>query len=319
VIAPEDCLSAPWAGAFSIHLQVLSEREHFPELEKPMREHLCVGDDRTELFRRYLLHSKERAGPRAKQHLVLDDVADAGEDRLVEQHIRDLAMRECADLFQRGSRIPSIRHDVGSEVVLGPDVGAFYPFHGRCPDGNFAIRQVHHQTRWAGASVVAGNGFPFHRRCERTPQHEMDPHGKRVELEDEMFPPGEDVLDLFAAKPVDAYPAVPTDTGDSLPDKRPQLLRREMDGGAFHACVSLQGLRLPGHPLNLSLGDLRWHRGLEYSASAQGEFFHRRLATGALRLAAERRRDQLIVLPGARAGNLRALGRVGAGVVPICR
>ena len=318
MIAPEDFLSALRARAFPIHLQILSEREHFPELEKPMREHLCVGDDGTELLRRYLLHPKERAGSRAKEHLILDDIADAGENCLVEEHVRDLAMGECADLFQRRSRIPSIRHDVGGKVVARPYVSAFQPFHGCCPNGDFTIRQVHHETRRAGAAIVAGNGFPFHRSCERAPQHEMDPHGKRVELENEMFPPGEDVLYLFAAKPVDAYPAIPTDTGDSLPDERSQLLRREMDGGPFHASVSLQGLRLPEHPLNLSLGDLRWHRGLEYSASTQGEVFHRRLATRALRLAAECRRDQLIFLPGARAGDLRALGRVGARVVPIC-
>jgi hypothetical protein len=74
----------------------------------------------------------------------------------------------------------------------------------------------------------------------------MDAHGKRVELEHEMFPPGKDVLHSCSVKPIDAYPAIPADTGDALPDERPQLLCREMDGRAFHAAFSLQGLRPSG-------------------------------------------------------------------------
>lgn len=92
---------------------------------------------------------------------------------------------------------------------------------------------------------------------------------------------------------------------------------RWMDGPSQRS--RLQGLRPLEYPLNFTLGDLCRHRGLEYSASTQGEVFPRRLATRALRLAAERRRNQLIFLPAARAGHIRALGRVGAPVVPICR
>jgi hypothetical protein len=238
VIAPEDFPSASRTRALPVHIEALSEREHFPELEKPMREHLCVGDDGTELLRRYLLHSEERAGSRPEEHLILDDVADAGEDRLIQEHVCDLAMRECPDLFQRGSRIPSIRHDVGGKVVLGLYVVALYPFHRRRPDRNFTIRQVHHQPRRARAAIVAGDRLPFHRSRECAPQHEMDAHGKRVELEYEMFPPGKDVVHPFAMKPIDAYPAIPADTGDSLPDEWPELLRCEMDGRAFHAALA---------------------------------------------------------------------------------
>ena len=228
-------------------------------------------------------------------------------------------MRECADLFQRRSRIPTIRHDVSGEVVLGFDVIALYPFHRCRPDRDFTIGQIHHQPRRPVAPIVAGNGLPFHCGRERAPQHEMDAHGKRVELEDEMLSPGKDVLHSFALKAIDAYPAVPADTGDFLPDERPQLLGCKMDRRAFHAPFDLQGLRPPEHPLNFSLDDLRRHRGVEYSASTQGAVFHCRLSTRTLRLEAERRRNQLIFLPAARAGDVRALGRLGAGVVQICR
>jgi hypothetical protein len=51
VIAPEDFLSASWARAFPVYLEILSQREHLPKLEKPMGEHLGVGDDGAELFR----------------------------------------------------------------------------------------------------------------------------------------------------------------------------------------------------------------------------------------------------------------------------
>lgn len=200
-----------------------------------MREHLSVGDDRAEFLRRYLLHWEERAGARAEQHLILDDVADAGEDRLVEQHVGDLAMRECPELFQRRSRVPSLRHDVGGEVVLGPYVSALYPFHRRRPDRDFTVRHVHHQPSRPGAPVIAGDGFSFYRRRERAPQHEVDAHGKRVEVENEMLPPGEDVLHPLAVKPLDAYPAIPADTCDFFPDERPELLGREMDGRTFTA------------------------------------------------------------------------------------
>jgi hypothetical protein len=129
----------------------------------------------------------------------------------------------------------------------------------------------------------------------------MDAHGKRVELENEMFPPGKNVRYPLSVKPIDADPAIPADTGDGFPDERPQLLRSEMDGRAFHALLCLQGLRPPEHQLNFLLRDLRWHRGVEYSASTQGAVYRRRLATRTVRVAVERSRNQLIFLPAARA------------------
>jgi hypothetical protein len=51
VIAPEDFLSAPWTRAFPVYLEILPQREYLPEREKPMGEHLCVGDDRPEFSR----------------------------------------------------------------------------------------------------------------------------------------------------------------------------------------------------------------------------------------------------------------------------
>jgi hypothetical protein len=157
VIAPEDFISTSWARALPVYIEIFSQREHLPELEKPMGEQLCVGDDRTELSRRDLLHPEEGAGSRPEEDLILDDVPDAGENRLVEEDVRDLGVRECADFFQRGPRIPSIRHDVGGEVVLGLCVIALYPFDRCRPHSDFTVRQVHHQSRRARAAIVSGD------------------------------------------------------------------------------------------------------------------------------------------------------------------
>ena len=203
-----------------------------------MREDLRVGDDGTEFSRRYLLDPQERAGSRSEEHLILDDVADAGEDRLVEQHIRDLGVREGAGLLQSRSRTPLPRHDIGGEVVLAPCVTALDPFHRCRPDCDFTVREVHHQAWRACTAIVARDRLALHRRRECAPQHEMDAHRERVELEYEMFAPGEDVLDVFAAKTVDADPAIAADTGDFAPDERPQLIGRQMDGRTFHAGVA---------------------------------------------------------------------------------
>jgi hypothetical protein len=130
-------------------------------------------------------------------------------------------VRECPELSQRGSRIPAIRHDVGGEVVLGFYVSAFYPFHRCRPDRDFSIRQVHDQPRRACATVVAGDRLPLHRGSERAPQHEVHTHRERVELEYEMFPPGKDVVYLFALQPVDADAAIPADTRNVFARERP--------------------------------------------------------------------------------------------------
>ncbi len=181
-----------------------------------MREHLSIGDDGSEFLWRDFSDSHEGTGSRPEEHFVLNNVADAGEDGLIEQHIGNFRTWKSADLFQCGLRIPSIGHDVGGEVVLALGVWTIDPFHRCRPDGDFAVWEIHHQPRRPSAPIVAGDGRPVDGRRERSPEHEMHTEREGVELEDQMFSPGEDVLHLFACKPVDPDATVPGDRGDGL-------------------------------------------------------------------------------------------------------
>ena len=69
----------------------------------------------------------------------------------------------------------------------------------------------------------------------------MNAEGERVELEDEVLPPGEDVSDGLAMESVDAYAAVALYREDPPADKGPELFRSEMNRRPFHkqrACIS---------------------------------------------------------------------------------
>jgi hypothetical protein len=51
---------------------------------------------------------RHRTRARAKQHFVLDDVADARKDRMIEQDVCDLLVRVFAYFLQRRGRRPLI-------------------------------------------------------------------------------------------------------------------------------------------------------------------------------------------------------------------
>src|SRR6185503_673950 len=81
-LPPQRAAASRTDGA-AVNLEVLSQREHAPQLEEPERERSRVGDDRLQALVGQAPDALERARARPEEHLVLDDVADAGEDALI--------------------------------------------------------------------------------------------------------------------------------------------------------------------------------------------------------------------------------------------
>jgi len=116
------------ARAAPVDLQVLSKRENSAELQEPHRKHPCVGDDGTKFTVGDLAGARERAGARPEEHLILDDVPNAGENRLVQQDVGNFFARKRPGFPERRLRIPGIRHDVRREVVVPARSGVFDEF-----------------------------------------------------------------------------------------------------------------------------------------------------------------------------------------------
>jgi hypothetical protein len=231
---PVDFPAARGARAPSIHFEILTQRKHSSQLEETKREHPRIGHNLPEPAHRQILHACKGTRSCAVKDLVFDDVADAGEDRLVEKNVRDLSPRICSDLSHGGSWIPLSRHDIGGEVVAVPGIGVFHEFHGGGPYGHLAVGKFKHQAWWARAAVVARHRYAFKRRRERAPQHEMHAQRERVELENEMLPPRKDRIHGLTCQALDADFAVAGYSADATPREGPKLFGCEMQRGTFH-------------------------------------------------------------------------------------
>lgn len=227
--ASVDLSSAIRTRAAAVDFQILPQREDSSKLQKAHRKYAGVSDNRAQLPIRNSSGALKRARPGAEEHFVLDDVAHAGEDRLIQQDIGDFLTRKGTDLPKGRLGIPLARHDVGGEVVVAPRVRVFDKFQRGAPDGDFAVGEVQHQPGRAAPAIVTCDGHAFHRGGKRPPQHEVDAQRERVKLKNEMLAPGEDVLECLAAKSFDADPTVTADPSDSPAHKRPKLLGRKMD------------------------------------------------------------------------------------------
>ena len=222
------------ARAPSIHFEILTQSKHSSELQEAEREHPRIGDDLPDPAHRQVLHFCKRTGSCAVQDFVLDDVANAAEDRLVEENVGDLSARIGSDLSHGGSWIPLIRHDIGGEVVAVPGIGVFHEFNGGRPYGHLAIGKFKYQSWRTRATVVARHRDAVYRRCERAPQHEVHPQRKRVELENEMLPPRKDRIHGLPGQALDADLAVAGHSADATARKGPELLGCEVQRGTFH-------------------------------------------------------------------------------------
>jgi hypothetical protein len=194
VHAPFDLRPASRTFPFAIDLEVLPQREDSAQFQKTEREDAGVGDDGPELGKRDIADFREWADPRAEQHLVFDDVTNARENGLIEQNIRDFGTRKCAHFLERGTRVPLVGHHVRGEVVCPLCVRIFYESHGRCPNGHLSIGKIENKARRACAPVVARHGFTLDGCGKRAPKHEVNAKRERVELKDEMFAPGENLV-----------------------------------------------------------------------------------------------------------------------------
>jgi hypothetical protein len=198
VDAPIDFSSASRTCASPIHLEILPQRENLPQFEKAKRERASISDDAPKFPGGYVLHLDKGTRAGAEQYLVLDDVADAGKNRLVQKNIRNFSARERADLAQRRPRIPLRGHDVRSEIVARPCVTLLDELHGGGPYGDLTVVEGEDQARRARATIVARDRRPVDSRRKCAPQHEMHAQGECVELKDEVFAPREDIVDSLA-------------------------------------------------------------------------------------------------------------------------
>nr|GEU28540.1 hypothetical protein [Tanacetum cinerariifolium] len=70
----------------------------------------------------HVAHGRQRMEADAEQHLVLDDIAHAGKNGLVEQGVAHQQVGPGAQFFQRQRRRPGIGHDVGAPVVFAVQI-----------------------------------------------------------------------------------------------------------------------------------------------------------------------------------------------------
>jgi hypothetical protein len=94
--------------ASAVDLEIPSQREDPTQLEKPERKDSRVLDDGPQRPERERANFRSWIRTRPEQHLILNDVADAGENLLVEKHIRNLRVRELPDSFERRLWIPRV-------------------------------------------------------------------------------------------------------------------------------------------------------------------------------------------------------------------
>ena len=105
------------ARATSIDFQVLAQSELPPQLEEAEGECARLVGNSSQLGGRESVDFRERAGPRAEQHLVLDDVADAREDALVQQDIGDFLSSVRSHLTKGAAAVPTLREEIGRAHV----------------------------------------------------------------------------------------------------------------------------------------------------------------------------------------------------------
>src|SRR4051812_40041313 len=115
----------------------------------------------------------------AKQHLVLDDVADAGKDVLIEQSIAGKHVCIGAKFPGSCSCVPELRHHIGAPVVHIIE-RAFDGANGTCVKIEFTFRELELQFCRAGLAGID--------RITAEEQ-EMDPESETGKLDQEMFSP----------------------------------------------------------------------------------------------------------------------------------
>jgi hypothetical protein len=235
VYAPLNRAAASRAGAPAVCLEIPAQRESPAKLQKPERESTGIGDQCPQLAVWYVADFGEWADACTKQHFVLDDVAHASEDGLIEQDICDLGARKCLDLFERSAPVPLVGHHVARKIVRGLRVRVFHELEGGGPHRDLPIGKGQHQARSAAASVVACDRSTCYGRREGPPQHEVDAKCERFELKDEMLSPRENLFDAQTGQPLDADSAVAGDGCDSPAGERLQLFGRQKKRRAFHA------------------------------------------------------------------------------------
>ena len=115
----------------------------------------------------------------AKQPFVLDDVADAGKDVLIQQRIARQHVRMLAQLLARFRRVPLRRHHIGRPVIEIVQ-RSLDQTHRACVKVELAVRELESQFRWALLARVDQIAAE---------QQEVDAHAEAVELQQQVLAP----------------------------------------------------------------------------------------------------------------------------------
>lgn len=100
-----------------MHLPVLLQHERALPGEELETVPACLRDQLAQPARRQVADAGSRMHADAEQHLVLDDVAHAGEYLLVQQRIADLCGGRGLEPAAGQGRVPAIAHHVRAPVV----------------------------------------------------------------------------------------------------------------------------------------------------------------------------------------------------------
>ncbi len=221
-----------------MHQPVLAQ----DELPLPVQEIEAVlprlFDDLAQLARWQRADRGFRMHARAEQHLVLDDVAHAGKDVLVQQRVADQGVRVFLQFPARQSGIPRGIHHVAAPVV-GVLQRAFDVLHRRGIDVELAVVELQRyprRGRLALIDAVAAEHQHVHAQAEAS------------ELDQEMLAPAAqgDHATAFHAGQVER--AVARRQAHGLPTELRRRLAQDDDGRTFRHGRPPGGMRRQGCP-----------------------------------------------------------------------
>src|SRR5690606_1597202 len=165
-----------------------------------------------------------RMHPDPVQHLVLDDVADAGEDLLVQQRVGSQRIGPRAQLAARGRRVPGVGHHVAAPVVVVVEGALQEPQRGGVEVQHFAPAEAERQAR---------GGVPLLVDPVAAEQQEVHALAEAAEFEQEVLAPAPYRNHLAPAHAADVLPAVAGDPQHLAAGEPGRGLAQDDDGGTF--------------------------------------------------------------------------------------
>ena len=161
---------------------------------------------------------------RQGKNLIFNNISNASEDILVEEHVANVFIGEFLHLFVRERRVPSGRHNVRRIVVGRFQVCMFDDLNRAIVHADLSVLERKHEPWDSGFFVISGYRFPLDHCTKSTVQKEMNLQGEAVKLKKKVFTPAENIFDDVSLKAMFFDQGVARCAENNLFPKRSELL-----------------------------------------------------------------------------------------------